>query len=90
MYGRLTQLGECLLDVEEVTGSSPVSSTNVKPQTKFRMGFYIEIRLRRVKQLRYEIFLTEYELGATVAPFVLPNLIVAILFFETVIYSFIF
>ena len=25
--GRLTQLGECLLDVEEVTGSSPVSST---------------------------------------------------------------
>ena len=26
-FGRLTQLGECLLDVEEVTGSSPVSST---------------------------------------------------------------
>ena len=26
--GRLTQLGECLLDVEEVTGSSPVLSTN--------------------------------------------------------------
>ena len=28
IYGRLTQLGECLLDVEKVTGSSPVSSTN--------------------------------------------------------------
>ena len=35
IYGRLTQLGECLLDVEKVTGSSPVSSTiryPVEPQ----------------------------------------------------------
>ena len=28
-FGRLTQLGECLLDVEKVTGSSPVSSTTL-------------------------------------------------------------
>ena len=38
--GQLTQLGECLLDVEEVTGSSPVLSTspNLK-RTPFERTF---------------------------------------------------
>ena len=43
--GRLTQLGECLLDVEEVTGSSPVSSTspNLKrtPFCENRFRFFL-------------------------------------------------
>ena len=37
-YGRLAQLVEHLLDVQEVTGSSPVPSTKRKPLTKVR-GF---------------------------------------------------
>ena len=39
-YGRLAQLVEHLLDVQEVTGSSPVSSTKRKPLTKVR-GFFL-------------------------------------------------
>ena len=37
-FGRLTQLGECLLDVEEVTGSSPVSSTIANLNRTYRFG----------------------------------------------------
>ena len=39
-YGRLAQLVEHLLDVQEVTGSSPVPSTKRKPLTKVR-GFFV-------------------------------------------------
>ena len=39
-YGRLAQLVEHLLDVQEVTGSSPVPSTKRKPLTKVR-GFFL-------------------------------------------------
>ena len=38
--GRLAQLVEHLLDVQEVTGSSPVPSTKRKPLTKVR-GFFV-------------------------------------------------
>ena len=38
--GRLAQLVEHLLDVQEVTGSSPVPSTKCKPLTKVR-GFFV-------------------------------------------------
>ena len=37
IYGQLTQLGECLLDVEKVSGSSPLLPTNQNPSE--RMGF---------------------------------------------------
>ena len=39
-YGRLAQLVEHLLDVQEVTGSSPVPSTKRKPLTKVS-GFFV-------------------------------------------------
>ena len=38
-YGRLAQLVEHLLDVQEVTGSSPVPSTT-SPQTKKVWGLF--------------------------------------------------
>ena len=37
IYGQLTQLGECLLDVEKVSGSSPLLPTIPNPSE--RMGF---------------------------------------------------
>ena len=37
IYGQLTQLGECLLDVEKVSGSSPLLPTISNPSE--RMGF---------------------------------------------------
>ena len=41
-YGQLTQLGECLLDVEKVTGSSPVLPTNPNlKRTPFRFRFFL-------------------------------------------------
>ena len=46
IYGQLTQLGECLLDVEKVSGSSPLLPTkrNLKRNTlcvnRFRFFFY--------------------------------------------------
>ena len=39
-YGRLAQLVEHLLDVQEVTGSSPVPSTMHKPLTEVS-GFFL-------------------------------------------------
>ena len=39
-YGRLAQLVEHLLDVQEVTGSSPVPSTT-NPQTKRFGDFFV-------------------------------------------------
>ena len=42
-YGRLAQLVEHLLDVQEVTGSSPVPSTMHKPLTEVS-GFFCTIR----------------------------------------------
>ena len=38
-YGRLAQLVEHLLDVQEVTGSSPVPSTTKNPKS-FDLGFF--------------------------------------------------
>ena len=47
--GQLTQLGECLLDVEEVTGSSPVLSTtrNLKrtPFVRAVLGFFFSCQV---------------------------------------------
>ena len=51
-YGRLAQLVEHLLDVQEVTGSSPVPSTKRKPLTKVR-GFLLRLPLSHVRAGRY-------------------------------------
>ena len=39
-YGRLAQLVEHLLDVQEVTGSSPVPSTTNKKSSDFRLRIF--------------------------------------------------
>ena len=38
LLGRLTQLVECLLDVEKVSGSSPLTSTKKQP---FQVAFFV-------------------------------------------------
>ena len=43
-YGQLTQLGECLLDVEKVTGSSPVLPTKTHPVEPFRFDWVFFIK----------------------------------------------
>ncbi len=40
-YGRLAQLVEHLLDVQEVTGSSPVPSTITEASAKVRGSFFV-------------------------------------------------
>ena len=44
-YGRLAQLVEHLLDVQEVTGSSPVPSTT-SPQTKKVWGLFFVVAVQ--------------------------------------------
>lgn len=61
--GRLTQLVECLLDVEKVRGSSPLSSTNKKTKRKsFALCFFVDdkgLERAEINIKSHLIFITE-------------------------------
>ena len=51
IYGVVAQLVECLVRIQEVVGSNPISSTRKKQV--FRLAFFNEIRLHQMLKVEF-------------------------------------